>query len=72
LATDGGVVSYGVDDLKHYRQVRREADRPARSASHENPVGHYLEDRQGILNTAKALGLAVAKLLLATGDEVIQ
>jgi hypothetical protein len=65
LATDGGVVSYGVDDLKHYRQVRREADRPA--VQQVTKIQLVI-----ILNTAKALGLAVAKLPLATADEVIQ
>ena len=74
FATDGGLMSYGVDSADRYRQAASYVDRILRGAKPgELPVQMPTKFELVInLRTAKALGVKVPQALLALADEVVQ
>jgi putative tryptophan/tyrosine transport system substrate-binding protein len=71
---DGGLLSYGVDQVDTWRRAATYVDRILRGAKPaELPVQLPTKFQLLInLKTAKALGLTIPETLLATADEVIQ
>ncbi len=74
FATDGGLISYGPDELDLFRRVAGYVDRILRGAEPASlPVQVPSKWELAInLKTARALGLAVPQSLLARADEVIE
>jgi putative ABC transport system substrate-binding protein len=74
FARDGGLLSYGVDQVDIFRRAASYVDRILRGAKPEElPVQLPTKSEMTVnLKTAKALGLTVPETLLATADEVIQ
>jgi putative ABC transport system substrate-binding protein len=73
-ARDGGLFSYGVDQVDPWRRAAPYVDRILRGAkSSELPV-QFSNKFQLVINlmTAKALGLTIPPSLLAIADEVIE
>ena len=73
FARDGGLLSYGVDQVDTFRRGATYIDRILRGAKPaELPVQLPTKFEMVVnLKTAKALGLAVPPLILARADEVI-
>jgi putative tryptophan/tyrosine transport system substrate-binding protein len=74
FARDGGLLSYGVDQVNNFRRAATYVDRILRGAKPtELPVQLPRKYEMVVnLKTAKALGLTIPETLLATADEVIQ
>ena len=74
FARDGGLLSYGVDEVDTWRRAATYVDRLLRGAKvNDLPVQYPTKFHLVInLKTAKALGLEVPPLLLARADEVIE
>jgi putative ABC transport system substrate-binding protein len=73
-AADGGLVSYGVDNIDLYRRSAAYVDRILNGEKPSDlPVQEAVKFQLVInLKTAKALGLTVPPALLSTADEVIE
>jgi putative tryptophan/tyrosine transport system substrate-binding protein len=71
---DGGLPSYGADDVDAYRRVATVVERILRGEKPSDmPVQLPAKFEMAVnLKTAKALGLTIPETLLATADEVIQ
>jgi putative ABC transport system substrate-binding protein len=74
FATDGGLLSYGVDLVDNFRRAATYVDRILRGAKPGDlPVQFPTKFEMAVnLETAKALGLAVPPSILLRADEVIQ
>jgi putative ABC transport system substrate-binding protein len=74
FARDGGLLSYGVDQVDTYRRAASYVDRILRGAKPaELPVQLPTKFEMVVnLKTAKALGLAVPQSILLRADEVIE
>ena len=74
FARDGGLLSYGVDQVDLYRRAASYVDRILRGAKPaELPVQLPTKFEMVVnLKTAKALGLAVPQSILLRADEVIE
>ena len=73
-ARDGGLLSYGVDQVDIWRRAATDVDRILRGATPaELPVQLPTKFEMAVnLKTAKALGLAVPPSILLRADEVIE
>jgi putative ABC transport system substrate-binding protein len=74
FARDGGLLSYGVDPVDHFRRAATYVDRILRGAKPADLPVQFPTKFEMVLNlkTAKALGLAVAPSILVRADEVIE
>jgi putative ABC transport system substrate-binding protein len=74
FARDGGLLSYGTDEVDTFRRAATYVDRILRGAkAAELPVQLQTKFEMVVnLKTAKALGLTIPERLLATAEEVIQ
>jgi putative ABC transport system substrate-binding protein len=74
FATDGGLLSYGVDEVDLYRRAASYVDRILRGAKPSELPVQFRTKFEMVLNrkTAKALGLAVPPSILVSADEQIE
>jgi len=74
FATDGGLLSYGVDRVDTFRRAATYVDRVLRGAKPSELPVQFPTKFELVINikTAKALGLAIPPNLLAIADEVIE
>jgi putative ABC transport system substrate-binding protein len=74
FARDGGLLSYGVDNVDNVRRTATYVDRILRGAKPGDLPVQFPAKYEMVVNlkTAKALGLAVPPSLLLRADEVIQ
>jgi putative tryptophan/tyrosine transport system substrate-binding protein len=74
FARDGGLLSYGTDEVDSFRRAATYVDRILRGAKPaELPVQLQTKFEMAVnLKTAKALGLAVPQSILLRADEVIE
>jgi ABC-type uncharacterized transport system substrate-binding protein len=74
MAVDGGLISYGPDPIEQHRRAATYVDRILKGEKpSEMPV--QAPNRYELvinLKTAKALGLPVPRVLLASADELIE
>ena len=73
-ARDGGLLSYGVDQVDTNRRAAAYVDRILRGAKPEELPVQFPTKFEMVVNrnTAKALGLAVPPSILLRADEVIE
>ena len=74
FAREGGLLSYGVDQVEHFRRAASYVDRILRGAKPGDlPVQFPTKFEMAVnLKTAKALGLTVPQSILLRADEVIE
>jgi putative tryptophan/tyrosine transport system substrate-binding protein len=73
FATEGGLISYGIDTLEQFSRAASYADRILRGAKPGDlPIQPTKFELVINLRTAKSLGLTVPRSLLASADEVIK
>jgi putative ABC transport system substrate-binding protein len=73
-AREGGLLSYGVDQVDTFRRTATYVDRILRGAKPSELPVQFSTKFEFVINlkTAKALGLAIPPNLLAIADEVIE
>jgi putative ABC transport system substrate-binding protein len=74
FARDGGLLSYGVDQVNIWRRATSYVDRILRGAKPGDLPVQFPVNYEMVVNlkTAKALGLTVPQSILLRADEVIQ
>jgi putative ABC transport system substrate-binding protein len=74
FAVEGGLISYGPDDIDQFRKAAGYVDRILKGEKPADLPVQTPSKYELVLNfkTAKALGLTIPETLLATADEVIQ
>ena len=74
FARDGGLLSYGVDQVENWRRAATYVDRILRGAKPGDLPVQFPVKYEMVLNlkTAKSLGLTVPQSILLRADEVIE
>jgi putative tryptophan/tyrosine transport system substrate-binding protein len=74
FARDGGLLSYGIDQVESWRRAASYVDRILRGAKPADlPVQLPVKFEMAVnVKTAKALGLTVPQSILLSADEVIE